>query len=138
MRTDLTIEDLGDLLDLPLLGTLATYDREGLVLLSPVWYEWWHGGFHLAIPADDVKSRHLRRDPHASLVVAELEPPMRGLEVRGAADLLPARDHVNRRIAMRYLPAEAVDAFLAEIGEGLIVRLEPGRLRAWDFSDDDW
>ncbi len=131
----MTIAELGDLLELPLLGTLATYDRQGAVLLSPVWFEWWKGGFHVAIPTDDVKARQLRRDPRSSLVVAEAEPPMRGVEVRGTARLSPTRDDVNRRIATRYLPPEAVDPFLVTVREGTLVRLEPGRLRAWDFAD---
>lgn len=138
VRTGLTLEELGNLFDRRLLATLATYDADGLVLLSPVWYEWWEGGFHTAIPTNDVKARHLRRNPRASMVVAELESPMRGIEVRGEVRLSPTREDVNRRLAARYMDADQVDDFLAGIGQGTLVRLEPGELRAWDFADDGY
>ncbi|MDE0377373.1 MAG: pyridoxamine 5'-phosphate oxidase family protein [bacterium] len=136
MRTGLSVEDLGDLLDRPLLATLATYGRDGLVLLSPVWFEWRDGGFNIAIGRDDVKARHLRRDRRASVVVAEAEPPMRGLEIRGSAQLLAQSPDVDRRIVKRYVAATEVDAYLAGLPPGTLVRLEPGELRAWDFPDE--
>ncbi len=71
MRTDLTLEDLGGLLDEPLVAVLATLRRDGSVLLSPVWHEWRDGGFNVWIGVDDVKFRHLRHDPRATIVVAE-------------------------------------------------------------------
>ena len=40
MRTNLTVEDLGDLLDRPLIAVLATLRTDGTVLLSPVYHEW--------------------------------------------------------------------------------------------------
>ena len=136
MRTGLAVEDLGDFLDRPLLATLATYDRDGLVLLSPVWFEWREGGFNIAIGRNDVKARHLRRNPRASVVVAEAEPPMRGLEIRGSARLLPQSPEVDRRIVERYVAAAEVDEYLAGLPPGVLVRLEPGVLRAWDFPDE--
>lgn len=136
MRTGLSIEDLGDFLLRPLLATLATYRRDGLVLLSPVWFEWRDGGFNIAIGRNDVKARHLRRNPRASVVVAEAEPPMRGLEVRGSARLLPQSPDVDRRIVERYVAATEVEEYLAGLPPGVLVRLEPGELRAWDFPDD--
>lgn len=136
MRTGLAVEDLGDLLDRPLLATLATYGRDGLVLLSPVWFEWREGGFNIAIGLNDVKARHLRRDRRASVVVAEAEPPLRGLEIRGSAQLLPQSPDVDRRIVERYIGAAEVDEFLAGLPPGTLVRLEPGKLRAWDFADE--
>ena len=136
MRTGLAVEDLGDLLDRPLLATLATYGRDGLVLLSPVWFEWREGGFNVAIGRDDVKARHLRRDPRASVVVAEAEPPMRGLELRGSARLMPQSPEVDRRIVERYVAAAEVDEYLAGLPPGTLVRLEPGEIRAWDFTDE--
>ena len=136
MRTGLAVEDLGDLLDRPLLATLATYRRDGLVLLSPVWFEWREGGFNIAIGRNDVKARHLRRDRRASVVVAEAEPPLRGLEIRGSARLLPQSPDVDRRIVERYIGAARADEYLATLPPGTLVRLEPGELRVWDFADE--
>ena len=45
VRTNLTLEDLGDLLDKPLVAVLATLRMDGSVLLSPVYHEWRDGGF---------------------------------------------------------------------------------------------
>ena len=138
MRTNLHVEDLGDFLERPLLATLATYGGDGLARLSPVWFEWWEGGFNIAIGGNDVKARHLGRDRRASVVVAEVEPPLRGLEIRGSARLLPQSPDVDRRIVERYIAADKVDGYLATLGPGVLVRLEPGELRAWDFADDDY
>ena len=139
MRTDLAVDDLGDLLERPLLATLATYGGDGLVRLSPVWFEWWDGGFNIAIGLNDVKARHLRRDRRASVVVAEVEPPLRGLEIRGSARLIPQSPDVDRRILERYLgTGQKADEYLAVLPPGVLVRLEPGELRAWDFADEHY
>jgi hypothetical protein len=65
MRRDLAMADLGDLLDLRLLAVLATYWRDGTVLLSPVWHEWRAGSFNVVTGSNDVKAAHLRatREP---------------------------------------------------------------------------
>jgi len=139
MRTGLTIEDLNGLLDEPLVAVLATLHSDGSVLLSPVWHEWRDGGFNLWLPADDVKSRHLRRDPRATLVVAESKEPLRGVELRTQARLI-ASDAVGVavRIASRYVGPEKGAAYVGEAGyDSMIARLEPGHLRAWDFADED-
>ena len=101
------MQDLGDLAELPLLAVLATYRRDGTVLLSPVWQEWRDGGFGVVTSSRNVKAGQLRRDPRASIVVCEHSPPYRGIEVRGQARLVTAgaRDAV-RRIASRYLGRE--------------------------------
>jgi PPOX class probable F420-dependent enzyme len=138
MRRDLPLEDLGDLLELPIVAVLATRGADGNTLLSPVWHEWRDGGFNVVVGADDVKARHVRRDPAAGLVVFDQEPPYRGVELRAEARLL-TEDVVetNRRIAIRYLGAERGTAYADSIEDDLvIVRLESGTLRAWDFADD--
>ncbi len=137
MRRHLAIDDLGDLVELPLLAVLATYRRDGTMLLSPVWHEWRDGGFEVVTGSHDVKAAHLRRDPRASIVVCEHAPPYRGVEVRCEAALLTAvpADAV-RRIASRYLGAQAGAAYAESAGDDLLIRLEPGDLRAWDFADE--
>ena len=136
MRKGLTPADLGDLLELPFVAVLATYRREGTVLLSPVWHEWVDNGFNVVTGSRDVKAGHLRRDPRASIVVYEHDPPNRGLELRAKARLCMLEDRsIVRRIATRYLGAEAGERYAETEGDDLLVRLEPGDLRGWDFAD---
>ena len=88
--------------------------------------------------AEDVKVRHLRRDSRATIVVAESEPPLRGVEVRGAAELIDVGvPDTAVRIAARYIGEERGAAYVAALpGQHVIVRLGPGALRAWDFADE--
>jgi PPOX class probable F420-dependent enzyme len=139
VRKGLTPEELGDLLELPLVSVLATYRRDGSVLLSPVWHEWRDGGFNVQVYAGDVKAGHLRRDPRASIVVCDDGPPYRGLELRTDARLGDEEGHAMLlRIATRYLGPEAGRRYADAAGEAdiLVVRLEPGALRTWDFADE--
>ncbi len=139
MRFDLKIEDLSGFLDEAVVATLATYGADGIVRLSPVWFEWLHDGFNVVIPDGDVKARHLRRDGRASLVVYENEPPYRGVEIRTKAVLGPEGAHeVEARLAHKYLGADKAESWLANTSwDPLLVRLEPGELRVWDFANDD-
>jgi PPOX class probable F420-dependent enzyme len=137
MRKRLSPEDLDGLLDRSLLAVLATYRANGNVLLSPVWHRWRDGGFDVTTGGDDVKARHLRGDPRASIVVCEHEPPYRGIEVRGRAVLRRVDADVVRDIAVRYLGAEKGGAYADRGYDDTLIRLEPDRLRAWDFADDD-
>jgi PPOX class probable F420-dependent enzyme len=137
MRKNLGADDLGDLLEQPLVAVLATYRRNGDVLLSPVWHEWRAGGFDVVTGHAGIKVQHLRRDARASIVVYEHEFPYRGIEVSGEARLLTdgAKD-ATRRIASRYLGAKAGAAYAEQTSDDTLIRLEPGHLRAWDFSDE--
>jgi PPOX class probable F420-dependent enzyme len=136
VRKDLGPADLDGLLDRPILAVLATYRADGDVLLSPVWHRWRDGGFDVVTGSDDVKTRHLRADPRASIVVCEHEPPYRGIEIRGRATLDRAATDVVRAIAVRYLGEAEGTAYVERGYDDTLIRLEPGRLRAWDFVDD--
>ena len=134
MRRGLAIADLGDLFDLPIVATLATYRRDGTVLLSPVWHEYRNSGFSVCTSATDVKARHLRRDPRAVLLVAEPVPPYRGLELSTRVTFTEEDvKQTLRRIAVRYLGEDAGQSYA--LSDDVIVRLEPGQVRAWDFAD---
>ena len=138
MRRNLSVDDLGDLLDQPLIAVLATLRTDGTVLLSPVWHEWRDAGFNVWADEANVKTRHLRREPRATILVAESGPPFRGIEVRGEARFV--EDGVREtavRIAARYLgPQEGVAYVEATNGTDVIVRIAPGHLRTWDFADE--
>src|SRR5207248_4853205 len=135
MRKGLSIEELGDLLELPFNATLATYRRDGTVLLLPVWHEWRAGGFSVHLGADGINARLLRRDPRASIVVYDDVPPYGGVELRGQARLTTDDERGTlRRLAVRYLGERDGNAYADSASwEGIVLRLEPGQLRAWDF-----
>jgi PPOX class probable F420-dependent enzyme len=135
MRRNLRPDELGDLLELPLLAVLATTNPDGEILLSPVWHEWRDGGFTVFTGNDDVKVRHIQRDPRVAIVVCEQVPPYRGIEVRARARIEANGDtEAMRRVAARYLGDAAAEEWVNP--EDVLIRIEPGALRAWDFTDD--
>ena len=139
MRTGLTVEDLGDFLELPIVAVLATYRADGTVMLSPVWHEWRDGAFSVWTGgATEGKIRHLQADPRASLVVAEQVLPYRGIEASGTATLSSEPFYeVLRRTAVRYAGPDKADAMVAGYKEaGLVIRLVPDKVRIWDFKDE--
>ena len=138
MRTNLELDDLDGFLDEPHLAVLATLRSDGSVLLSPVWHRWRDGGFEFWMGADDVKVRHLRRDPRATVLVAEPAPPYRGIEVRGEAAFIDRDVAASAvEIASRYVGPDRGASFVSEnSGNDLILRIAPGELRVWDFADD--
>jgi PPOX class probable F420-dependent enzyme len=137
VRTGLRVDDLGGLLDEPIVAVLATLRPDGSVLLSPVWHRWSDGGFDLWFAFDDVKVTHLRRDARATVVVAESTPPLRGVEVRGEARFVDVSIETAVALASRYIGEEAARAYVGtDPAEFAMVRVEPGALRAWDFSDE--
>jgi PPOX class probable F420-dependent enzyme len=137
VRRNLAVEELGDLLEQPLLAVLATYRRDGSVLLSPVWHEWHEGGLNIVSGSHGIKAKHLRRDPRAAVVVCEHVPPYRGLELHATPKLVTdGVAEVSERIATRFLGPEKGAKYAEESGDDLLIRLEPGKLRTWDFADE--
>jgi PPOX class probable F420-dependent enzyme len=137
VRRDLPLSDLGDFLALPRVAVLATYRRDGSVLLSPVWHQWRDGGFDVVVAPNDIKARHLRHDPRASILVYDNEPPYRGVEIRTTAQLHEVdRVDVVLEMSVRYLGQEAGEAYAATSADSILIRLEPGDVRTWDFADE--
>jgi PPOX class probable F420-dependent enzyme len=139
MRRDIPLSELTEFLGLPRVAVLATYRRDGSVLLSPVWHQFREGGFDVVSAPDDIKVRHLQRDPRASLLVYDDEPPYRGVEIRTTAQLSEIdRANVVLGMSVRYLGLEAGEAYAAESADSVLIRLEPGNIRNWDFADEIW
>jgi pyridoxamine 5'-phosphate oxidase-like protein len=81
MRTNLRVDDLGDLLEQPIVTVLATYRADGSAMLSPVWFEWRDGEFNVWVGgANDGKARHVAADSRVRIVVHEQTLPYPGIE----------------------------------------------------------
>jgi len=70
--------------------------------------------------------------------VAESDPPLRTVEVRGRARFI--EEGVSKtalRIVTRYeSPEDAAADVGAPGGTDVIIRIEPGDIRVWDYADE--
>jgi Pyridoxamine 5'-phosphate oxidase len=138
VRRNLRPSELGDLLDRPLNAILGLHRRDGSILLTPVWHLFKHGTFYFQVPGGDRKISMLERDPRCSVLVAENEHPYRAIEASGEGRLSTedygavAIEIVGRYVAA-YDPGAKPSDYLLD--GGVIVRLEPSALRAWDYAD---
>ena len=73
-----------------------------------------------------------------SIVVANSEWPYKGIEVRGEARLsAEGFFDVLGRTARRYFGDEVGAGFAESFTRpGVVIRIEPGELRAWDYEDE--
>jgi PPOX class probable F420-dependent enzyme len=138
VRRNLQPSELGDLLDRPLNAVLGVYRLDGSILLTPVWHLFKQGVFYFQIPGGDRKIAMLQRDPRCSLLVAENEHPYRAIEARGEGrmstdDYQDLGMEIVRRYIEAYDPRAKVSDYLLE--GGLVVRIEPTSMRAWDYAD---
>ena len=103
----MTLDDVRSLIERPSPAVLTTYRRDGRALTTPVWFRFHEGAFEVVLADGDVKRQHLVRTPAALLVVFEVVPPFRGVEIKGEPELVE-RDvtEVRTAIAGRYLGAE--------------------------------
>jgi PPOX class probable F420-dependent enzyme len=139
MKTGLGPDDLGDLLEQPIIGVLATRRPDDTTLLSPVWFDWRDGAFSIWADAESGKVRHIQRDPRVSFVVANAEWPYRGLEVRGNATISTDADDffgAVGRTARRYMGAEAEQRMVETTPAGVVIRIEASVTRGWDYIDE--
>jgi PPOX class probable F420-dependent enzyme len=135
--TESWVEGVRSLLEAPSPAVLTTYRKDGSALVSPVWFRWLDGRFEVVIAKDDLKLRHLARDPRCVLVVFEAVRPFRGVEARGVGEVVecdvgPAR----AAIAGRYLGAADGARFADERSSkpGVLLRLVADNPRVWDLS----
>ena len=134
--TEPAIDSVRSLLEAPSPAVLTTYRKDGSALVTPVWFRWSAGVFEVVIVEDDVKLRHLARDPRCALVVFEAVRPFRGIEVRGEAELVEGDVRAIRAdIATKYLGAEDGARFASERSKpGVLLRLALDSPRIWDLS----
>jgi PPOX class probable F420-dependent enzyme len=135
----ISIDQLGDLFEQPWLATLATYRKNGTVLLSPVWFEWDGVAFQVSLVHGDWKELHLRRDPRASLLIAEeASYPGRAIEAAGNASVTSDPGGVAiRRIAARYMGEDIGNRWVSQYPdfEWDLMRLVPENMRALDHRN---
>lgn len=138
MRRNLDPSELGDLLDRPLNAVLGLHRKDGSILLTPVWHLFKSESFYFQVPGGDRKIALIERDPRCTMLISENERPYRAIEVRGeartsTADYAALGLEIVRRYVEAYDPGARPADYLLE--GGVVVRIEPTAIRAWDYAD---
>jgi hypothetical protein len=116
---------------------MTLYDADGEAVVSPVWFRVNEGAFEVVMAIGDRKLAHLERDPRCVLLVFEMVPPFRGVQVRGRATL--TQDHraeARLAIASRYLGPERGRTYAdpERRPPGVVVSLPAAAARTWDLQ----
>jgi hypothetical protein len=130
------LESMRTLLEGAAPAVLIVTGADGGPLASPVWVRYHDGWFEVVITDADIKARRLAANPRCTLLVFESEPPFRGIQVRGDAEL--GRDGVGEArldIARRYLGPQVADSFVGRrTPDAVVARLPASAARVWDLT----
>ena len=141
-RNALTEEEREEFLSRKLVARLATQREDGWPHVTPIWYVWEGGRFHLSLGNSRKHLANLRRDPHATMCVdidPRVEDPTktpRSVVGFGLAELVedePTVRALTEKMELRYLgavPPEFEEALWFE-GRTVVV-ITPQRWLAWD------
>jgi Pyridoxamine 5'-phosphate oxidase len=111
----LTQHEIDALLEANVPARLATLDRHGFPHVTPLWFIWTDGAFHLTSFGDRPHLRRLGRDPRAGICVDVEEPvredgerPNRQFRAIGNAELFADKNGTwTRRIRDKYVALAA-------------------------------
>ena len=105
-----------DLLERPLLMTLATTLGDGGIQLTPIWFNYEDGHIYFNSEKDRLKDKILRKRPQVSLIILDENNRARWLAVRGT--VIEIADDIGRAhadlLAKRYMGVETFSALPEE------------------------
>jgi hypothetical protein len=133
-----------ELLDAPLIASLATLEADGSVHVVPIWYLWDGEAVQMATSSTSRKVRNLERDQRATVMIHD-SPGRRRRSRRHACGTRrdprgEAAGGAIHAIHLRYVTAKglrlaSVLEFLA--GDDVILRFVPERGSCWDGSGSE-
>lgn len=99
-----------DLIERPLLMSLATTLSDGTPQVTPVWFSYEDGHFYFNSARGRLKDKAIRANPYIAFTVVDPEDPFNWFAVRGPVveindDQQVARGHIDQ-LAKRYVGAD--------------------------------
>jgi PPOX class probable F420-dependent enzyme len=145
----LTREEIDERLRTRALARMATYREDGMIHLTPIWFDWDGERFRLTLGAGRVHLRNLQRNARVTLLVDEDPRVDHGLAAgawaimaRGTAELSQDDDlirEVTFAVLKKALGESDAEAYTEPImAEGrTIVTVTPSAWLTWDYSKVD-
>ena len=147
----MTKEEIDSRLANRALARMATYREDGMIHLTPIWFDWDGEKFRHTLGAGRVHLRNLQRDPRVTILVDEdprvekregLAAGAWAIQARGTAELSQDEDlirEVTYAVLVRALGTEDAKAYTEPImAEGrTIVTISPQDWHTWDYNKVD-
>jgi PPOX class probable F420-dependent enzyme len=145
----LSRQEIDQRLQATTLARLASYRADGMIHLTPIWFDWNGSVFRMTLGAGRVHLTNLARDPRASILIDQDPRLEKGIGAgawaimcRGTATL--SRDdalirEVTRKVLTKALGKADADKYAEPImAEGrTIVTLKPEAWLTWDYNKAD-
>lgn len=117
---------------------LACRSDSGWPFVASHWYLYRDGALWCATQGSAAVVRHLRAEPRCGFEVATNGLPYRGVRGQARARIVPeAGAQILRELIERYLgsaQSELAAWLLSRQASEVAIRLDPVRLRSWDYS----
>ena len=118
---------------------LAVQDATGSPLVLSLWYLYEDGAIWCATNGKARVVNFLTNEPRCGFEIAGDMPPYRGVRGKGHSSLHPAHGgEILERLLERYgieSKSRLATMLLSRIDEEVAIRIEPGRISSWDFSE---
>ena len=140
--SDMTEEQIDEFLQSLHNGILATNRINGPPQITAVWYLYEDGKIYIAILADSVKYRTIKRDPRVSICIDGGHSDARAVTIYGTAELVEDQsawpDDIMFRITRRYVESdveasELNDEFSSDAADVIVV-VTPTKIFARDYN----
>jgi PPOX class probable F420-dependent enzyme len=120
-----------EFLDFPV-ASLTTIGDDGFPQSTLIWFLHDEGELKVSLNKSRLKTKNLRKRPQVSLLILDLNDPMRYLEVRGTARLEEDPDGAfAQKVGVKY--GADLAAYDAPGDERVVVTIEPDNVRAVDM-----
>ena len=99
MTSPIIPSQYADLLERPIVASLATTMADGTPQVTPVWFHYADGLFYVNAATGRIKDRNMQARPYVALLIVDPNNPYRYVAVRGPITHIDVgeigRDHIN-------------------------------------------
>jgi len=124
----------------PRMAHLATVSTSGKPRVNPIWYAYENGRFYFTTRMGRTKGKHITKNPHVALSIANETYPYKAVCVFGTAEVLrEGRDEWLMKIASRYGKKEAKKWFPEVITQPdrVVIVIQPTGILSWHYGRGD-
>jgi general stress protein 26 len=134
----MTVEEIGNFLDLPLIAKLSSHNKDGTIHTVPIWFKHQEGEILLGTQEISQKVQNIKRDARVTVMVDTTEPRLKGVVMYGHAQL-EYEDVIPKRTSIfeKYLSPEEAPGLaekLASTWMPVVIRIKPDKIISFDYS----